>query len=104
MKKPKFLMTVDEKIENLGFKKVKEDSQGARYERIINVSDTYSYTQVVDIVYKSKSGDYILQSYDPALYDSYVIGNTCVGLLGNELTLFDKKIKQLSTNWNGWIR
>lgn len=103
MEKPKFLMTVDEKIESLGFKKVKEDSQGVRYERVINVSDTHSYTQVVDIVYKTKSGDYILQSYDPALYDSYVIGNTCVGLLGDEVSLFNKKIRSLQKNWRCWV-
>lgn len=103
MKKPKFLMTVDEKIESLGFEKVKEDHHGVSYKRDIKVSDTHSYTQVVSIYYKSTKGAYILQSYDPELFDSMSIGNTCVGLFGDEVSLFNKKIRSLQKNWRCWI-
>lgn len=44
---------------------------------------------------RKKSGNHILQSYDPALFDTEKIGNTCVGLTEYEMKLFHKKMKKL---------
>lgn len=83
--------TVDEKIAELGFNKIREDEYGAEYERYV---EKYGYTHKVDILHK-KSGRHILQSYDPNLFDEKRIGNCCVGLTWYELKLFNKKMKKL---------
>ena len=103
MKKPRFLMSTENKIEALGFKVVEQGHFGIKYERRVKVSDTYSYTQVVEIRHSSKKNDYALLSYDPDLFDQFIIGNTNVGLLGHEVELFSKKIKELNRNWDSWI-
>lgn len=87
----KLFKTVDEKLAEIGFVKVKEDKYGCDYER---KDKEYGYTQIVSIGCK-KSGRHILQSYDSDLVDSKGIGNTCVGLTGYEMKLFVKKMKQL---------
>lgn len=83
--------SIDEKIEEMGFKKVSEDKYGVVYERY---NEKYKYTQCVSILHKA-SGRHILQSYDTELLDSKGIGNTCVGLSGYEMRLFYKKMKQM---------
>lgn len=83
--------SIDEKIEEMGFKKTNEDKYGVEYERY---SEKYKYTQRVSILHKA-SGRHILQSYDTGLFDSKGIGNTCVGLSGYEMKLFYKKMKQM---------
>ena len=87
----KLFKTVDEKLAEIGFVKVKEDKYGCDYER---KDKEYGYTQIVSISHK-KSGRHILQSYDSDLVDSKGIRNTCVGLTGYEMKLFFKKMKQL---------
>lgn len=89
----KLFKTVDEKIAELGFKKVREDKYGVEYERFWGNLDD-GYTQKVVILHK-KSGRHILQSYDPNLFDEKKIGCTCVGLTWYELKLFAKKMKQI---------
>ena len=83
--------TVDEKLADIGFVKIKEDKYGVRYER---KNSKYNFTQSVDILHKA-SGKHILQSYDSELMDEKKIGNTCVGLTGYEMKLFLKKMKQI---------
>ena len=83
--------TVDEKLRDIGFKKIREDKYGVVYERF---NEQYNYTHRVDILHK-KSGRHILQSYDPNLFDEKRIGNCCVGLTWYELKLFNKKMKKL---------
>ena len=87
----KFFKTVDEKLADIGFEKVKENRSGIEYRRKNN---KYKYTQAVFIGRKT-SGRHILQSYDPNLMDKKGIGNTCVGLTGYEMKLFLKKMKQI---------
>lgn len=72
---------VDEKLAEIGFKKIEENRYCAAYERH---DDNHGYTQRVSIMHKS-SGKHILQSYDKDLFDSKGIGNTCVGLTGYEM-------------------
>lgn len=89
----KLFKTVDEKLEEIGFVKCKEDQYGAVYER----NDTkYNYTQRLDLLHKA-SGRHIVQSYDIHLMDDKKIGNTCTGLTMYEMKLCLKKMKQM-----GW--
>lgn len=87
----KLFKTVDDKLADIGFVKIKEDKYGVRYER---KNSKYNFTQSVDILHKA-SGKHILQSYDGELMDEKKIGNTCVGLTGYEMKLFLKKMKQI---------
>ena len=87
----KLFKSVDEKLKEIGFVKIKEDKYGVRYER---KNSKYNFTQSVDILHKA-SGRHILQSYDNELMDQKNIGNTCVGLTGYEMKLFLKKMKQI---------
>ena len=89
----KLFKTVDEKFEEIGFKKLDESKFGATYERIVS---KYKFVQIVDILHK-KSGRHIVQSYDLNLGDTKKIGNTCVGLTMYEMKLCLKKMKQM-----GW--
>lgn len=82
---------VDEKLAEIGFKKIKENRYCAEYERH---DDNHGYTQRVSIMHKS-SGKHILQPYDKYFSDSKGIGNTCVGLTRYEMKLFYKKMKKI---------
>lgn len=85
------IKNVDEKLADIGFKKIEENKHFCAYSRECN---EFGYIQKVDIYYK-KSGQHILQSYDPKLFDDKGIGNTCVGLTGYEMKLFLKKMKKM---------
>lgn len=87
----KLFKNVDEKLADIGFKKIKENKHLCEYNRKNN---EFGYLQKVVISYK-KSGQHILQSYDPELFDYEGIGNTCVGLTGYEMKLFLKKMKKI---------
>ena len=89
----KIFKTVDEKLEDLGFKKVQDDDHIVSYERY---DEQYQFTQVLDILHKS-SGEHIIQSFDKNLFDEKGIGNTCMGLTYYETKLALKKMKQ-----KGW--
>ena len=89
----KLFKSIDEKFAEIGFKKIKEDEFGARYERDVK---EYRFTQTLDLLNKA-SGRHIVQSYDKALSDQKNIGNTCVGLSMYEMELCIKKMKQM-----GW--
>lgn len=87
----KLFKNVDEKLAEIGFIKIEENEYGVVYTR---KNEEYKYTQTVSIKRKS-SGSHILQSYDPYLFDTKCIGNTCVGLTGYEMRLFIKKMKKV---------
>jgi hypothetical protein len=87
----KLFKNVDEKLAEIGFIKIEENEYGVVYTR---KNEEYKYTQTVSIKRKS-SGSHILQSYDPDLFDTKCIGNTCVGLTGYEMRLFIKKMKKV---------
>ena len=89
----KLFKTVDEKFEEIGFIKIREDKYGAIYERI---NDKFIYTQSLNLLHKA-SGLHIIQSYDKNLFDKKCVGNTCVGLTMYETKLCLKKMKQM-----GW--
>lgn len=80
----KLFKNVDEKLADIGFKKIEESKHLCKYYRENN---EFGYSQKVVISYM-KSGRHILQSYDPKLFDS-------VGLTGYEMKLFLKKMKKM---------
>ena len=88
----KLFKSVDEKLEDIGFIKIREDEYGVAYER---KDIEYNYAHRVDIGHK-KSGRHLIQSYNPDLSDSAGISNLCVGLTGYETKLFLKKMKQIN--------
>ena len=87
----KLFKNVDEKLADIGFKKIEENKHLCEYDREDN---EFGYIQKVVISHK-KSGQYILQSYDPKLLDDEGIGNNCVSLTGYEMKLFLKKMKKM---------
>lgn len=87
----KIFKTVDDKLADIGFRKIEEEQYGVRYKR---KDDEHGFVQTVDIFHKA-SGRHLLQSYDAELTDQKMIGNTCVGLTGYEMKLFLKKMKQI---------
>ena len=89
----KLFKTIDDKFQDIGFKKIEEDEYGVVYERY-NLD--YEYTQTLALMHKA-SGMHIVQSYDKELTDRRNIGNTCVGLTMYEIKLCYKKMKQM-----GW--
>lgn len=92
--------TIDQKIKDLGFKKIDDNKYIVLYERdnrIYSDNRQYGYRQVVSICHK-RNGKHIIQSYDPDLFDQKKIGNTNIGLTYNELKLFMKKMKK--KGWN----
>lgn len=68
----KIFKTIDEKFEDIGFKKIKDDKYAVTYERY---NGEFKYMQVLDIRHK-KNGRHIIQSYDRDLFDIKRIGNT----------------------------
>ena len=87
---------IDKKFEEIGFIKTREDKYGVYYER---TNTKYNYIQELAILHKA-NGNHIVQSYDKDLFDSKMIGNTCVGLNYYEMKLILKKMKQLGYNKN----
>lgn len=84
---------IDKKIENLGYKKEKEDKYGVIY---IRKDEKYGFTQCVNILHK-QSGEHIIQSYEMEVNnDGY---NDCVGINLKEMKLFFKKAKQLKRKY-----
>ena len=87
--------SIDRKIADLGFKEVRNDKHGIEYER-----NNGTYIHKVVLLHKH-NGRNVLQSYDPALFDTKTIGNTCVGLSHRELVLFARKMKQTERRNDG---
>lgn len=86
----KMFESVDDKFRRIGFRKVRDDDYAVTYERI---NREYEYVHVIEILHKA-SGRHIVQSYDKDLFDSKLIGNTCVGLSYYEIKLIERKMRQ----------
>lgn len=85
----KLFKTVDEKLGDIGFAKIKENKYGANYERNI---PKYGYVQCLDLLHK-KSGKHLIQSYQKDINkDGF---NNVVGLTMYESKLANKKMKQM---------
>lgn len=93
----KLYKSIDERLKELGFCKVKENKYGASY---IREQVGLGYTQVLDIMHKSKKLNIgsLIMSYQKGLNkDSY---NNCVGLNYQETKLAMKKYRQLKRKYN----
>lgn len=89
----KLFKTTDEKLKEIGFKKIRDNNLIVEYQRY---NDVFNYTQSLCIVRKL-NGQSIIQSYDKGLFDKNLIGNVCVGLTFKETKLIIKKMKE-----KGW--
>lgn len=81
--------TIDDKFEDIGFKKIEENKYGAVYERY---DEKYKYNQRLDIMHKA-SGHHLIHSYDETNTTSEF--SPSVGLTGYEMKLALKKMKKL---------
>ena len=80
--------TTDDRFNEIGFTKVKENQYSANYER----KTKHGYVQCLDLVRKS-SGRHIIQSYEKGVNkDGF---NNCVGLTMYEAKLCRRKMKQM---------
>ena len=91
MKKFKLFKSIDEKFEDIGFKKIQEDYRGCTYERF---NEKCHYTQRL-VIGRKASGKHLIQSYDPDLMDKNYTGNIGVGLTGYETKLILQKMKKI---------
>ena len=85
----KLFKSIDEKFEEIGFKKISENKHGASYERY---DKEYEYNQRLDLCYKV-NGNHIIQSYDET--NTTKDYSPVVGLTAYEMKLALKKMKQL---------
>lgn len=87
----KLFRSIDEKLNEIGFVKIKENEYGASYER---VNEKYGYVQSLELLHKA-SGRHIIQSSQKEINkDGF---NNMVGLSMYEVILSLKKMKQM-----GW--
>ena len=83
--------SIDEKFNEIGFIKTKENKSGASYER---ENKKFNYTQVIELIYKA-NGTNLLQSYQEGVNkDGF---NNVVGLSMYETKLALNKMHQM-----GW--
>lgn len=82
---------IDKQFKKLGFSKIRENEYGVIYKRY---NKKFDYYHRIDIIFKS-NGKHIVQSFDPELFDTKKIGNTCVGLTARELKLCYWKLSAL---------
>lgn len=85
----KLFKSTDDKLLDLGFKKVRQNDFGAGYER----TNPEGYTHVVDLVHK-KSGRHLIQSYSKGEFGPNY-ANVGVGLTYREAKLFLRKMRKL---------
>lgn len=85
----KLFKTVDQKLRDIGFVKIKEDNYGANYERL---DERYGYVQCLSLVHKI-SGRHLIQSYQQDINQSGFYN--MVGLTMDEAKLAIKKMKQM---------
>lgn len=89
--------TTDERLMDLGFIKIEENTYGVKYERY---EPMFDYTHSLDIMHK-RSGKHIIQSYEKQCNsDKY---NNVVGLTELEAKLVLKKLKEMKKkyHWEG---
>jgi len=88
------IKTIDEQFLEVGFSKTEDTEYAVVYQRY----DTdYEYTHEICILHK-ENGRHLVQSYDPALFDTENLGCTNVGLTSHELKLIYKKMRE-----KGWL-
>ena len=95
------MLSVDNKIAALGFRKVYESERSCHYERY---DAEHGFYQTVYIQRRTVWNEFRIQSYDENLMDKKGIGNTCVALTIEETKLFYKKMKQMTRKFNKLLK
>lgn len=89
----KLFKTVDERLEDIGFKRAASGNGSVRYTRPVrNNTGRIQYTQCMDLL-KKESGEHICLSYDEQINTDGL--NNVVGLTAKEMKLAYKKMRQL---------
>lgn len=86
----KFFKNTDEKLEEIGLIKTRENEYGVTYEKLIS---EYNYTHVIDICHK-KNGRHIIISYEKDVNKNGL--DNAVALTGYETKLILKKMKEIN--------
>lgn len=89
----------DDRIYELGYRKVNEDIYGVEYEKPEEMPFGTVYIHKVSI-FKKSNGEYIIHSYDLEQFDTGIAGNVCVGLTTDEMEAFYAKMKEMETGQN----
>lgn len=89
----KLFKSVDEKLKDLGFKKLEENKFGVSYVKDIT---EFSYKQRLDIMHKA-NGKHLIQSYQEGTNSDGL--NNVVGLSYEETKLAMKKYRQLKRKY-----
>jgi hypothetical protein len=89
----KLFKSTDDKLAELGFKKVADNVEGVRYKR--RVIKRTSYTQRLKIFYQIQNHTFLIQTCDENLLNKDCTDNAEVGLTIEEAELAVKKAKEL---------
>lgn len=85
----KLFKSVDEKFEEIGFKKVEGNKYSVYYERYI---EKYDYTHCLDILYRP-SGNYVIRSCQKDINKDGSCNMVCLSMYEAKLAL--KKMRQM---------
>jgi len=85
----KLFKSVDEKFEELGFKKTEQTEYGAYYEKEIT---EYKYVHAIDILPKASGNHIVISSQKGVNKDGF---SNAVGLTKQEMKLCVKKMKEM---------
>ena len=77
---------------------MKEDAYSVSYTRYNKKK--HKCTQCLDITYEEHESNFLIQSYNPNLFDIKGVGNACIGLSLYETNLCIKKMKQWMKKYN----
>ena len=89
----KIFKSVDERLKDLGFKKLDEDNFGVSYVKDVK---KYGFRQRLDIIHK-ESGKHLIHSYQEGMNSDGF--NNVVGLSYEETKLAIKKYRQLKRKY-----
>lgn len=85
----KLFKSVDERFEELGFKKIEQTEYGAFYEKKI---PEYKYVHTIDILPKSSGRHIVISSQKDVNKEGF---NNAVGLTRQEMKLCIKKMREM---------
>lgn len=88
----KLFKSIDDKFEELGFKKVDQTKYGAYYEK--EIAD-YKYVHQIDILHKQSGRHIVISSQKDINKDGF---SNAVGLTKLEMKLCIKKMKEMGFN------
>lgn len=85
----KLFKSVDERFEELGFKKTEQTKYNTTYEREV---DKYEYVHIIDILHKADGNHIVFSSQKGVNKDGF---SNAIGLTKQEMKLCIKKMKEM---------